>query len=666
MKSIRILLCTVFAIVPGSDAAAQRDPTRDLMQVSLEELLNIRITSAGRKEQLVGETAASVYVLTQDDIRRSGIRTLAELFRLVPGMHVGRANSGSWATGVRGFSDVYSDKVLVLIDGRSIYNRNFSGVFWDMEDLLVDDIDHIEVIRGAGGATWGANAVNGVINIITKSSEDTKGVLARFGAGTFDRVQASFRYGGSLGSATYRLSSQWREHGRSRLDRNTSANDAWTTVSNSGRIDWTRGANTLLFQGSVIGAQTQPMWLLLTGPTPGVPRSVGKASDRHNGSVLARWTHKDAGGGSTQVQSFFTRLHMVETSVTELERIADIDAQYRKAFGTRHDLVFGGGYRRVLTVISNSTFTYAITPDRGTSAVVNAFAQDEIKIAGRLRTTLGVKVERETLSGWNVQPTARAIWTIAPSQHVWAGVSRAVRTPSGSERGIELKFAAFAAPDGTPVVLGVFGNPDYRSETVLDKQVGYRFQTASSLSVDVSAFQGRYRGLQTAEPALPVFRTSPKPAYLFVGSRFENLFGATTSGIEVSGRWAATDSWLLNGSYSGFHLTPHVSALSRDASAGAAYKTTPAHQWQLQSAMQMGRAELTLGLFHVGRIKTLNNPAHTRADANLEIRASDRMSLVVNGQNLLTGVHKEFPSQSVGTVTTSVPRSASVQIVWRR
>jgi iron complex outermembrane receptor protein len=168
---------------------------------------------------LVGETAAAVYVLTQDDIRRSGIRTLAELFRLVPGMHVARANSGSWAMGVRGFSDVYADKLLVLIDGRSIYNRNFSGVFWDMEDLLVDDIDHIEVIRGAGGATWGANAVNGVVNIITKSSENTKGALARFGAGTFDRMQASFRYGGSLGRATYRLSSQWSEHGQSRRKR---------------------------------------------------------------------------------------------------------------------------------------------------------------------------------------------------------------------------------------------------------------------------------------------------------------------------------------------------------------------------------------------------------------------------------------------------------------
>jgi iron complex outermembrane receptor protein len=663
----RILLCSLVVILSTSDASAQRSGRAgNLSQLSLEELFNVRIISVGRKEQLVGETAAAVYVLTQNDIRRSGIRTLAELLRLVPGMHVARANSGAWATGVRGFSNVYADKLLVLIDGRSIYNRSFSGVFWDMEDLLVDDIDHIEVIRGAGGAQWGANAVSGVINVITKSSDDTQGVLIRVGAGTFDRLQASARYGGALGRATYRMSSQWSAHGQSRLDANESANDSWTTLGNSGRVDWKEGVNTVMIQGRVMTSRVRPMWLLLTGPTSS-GRSIGKPSDRSNASVLAQWTHRDSGGGSLQVQSFFTRLLMAEASVTESERIGDVEAQYRKALGTHHDVVFGGGYRHGLTTTSNSTFSYAIRPERATSGVANVFAQDEIKIGTRLRTTLGLKVERETFSGWNVQPTARALWTMSPSQHVWAGVSRAVRTPSGSDRGLDLKFAAFTGPDGVPIVMGVSGNPAYRAETVWDQQVGYRFTAGTRLAVDVSAFRGRYRGLQTTEPMPPVFNTTPDADYLYLGSRFDNLLDADTSGIELSGRWTVTDSWLLNGSYSGFHVTSRVSPLSRDGGAGAGLKNTPAHQWQAHSTAQLGpRAELTFGLFHVGRLEGLDSPAYLRTDANLELRASDRFSIIVNGQNLLTREHAEFPSPSIGMVTTLVPRSASVQLVWSK
>jgi iron complex outermembrane receptor protein len=665
MKAFAIAVCTLLALGQPSTALAQAGRV-DWAALTLEDLLNTRISSVGRKEQLVRETAAAAYVITQEDIRRSGIRTLPELFRLVPGMHVAVANAGTWAMGVRGFSDVYADKLLVLVDGRSVYNQNFSGVLWDMEDLLVDDIEHIEVIRGAGGAEWGANAVSGVINIITKSSEHTKGTLVRVGTGTLDPMQAAVRYGGALGTAAFRVSSQRTNHGASRIDKKTPADDDWTSVSNSARVDWRGGANTLMLHGGFLMSRPRPMWFQTNGPTGGTAASL-LPSDRTNTSALARWTREDSGLGTLRAQFSFTRLYMAEISATEVERISDVDAQYRRPIGDRHDVVFGGGYRRTRTALSKETFGYSITPALSTTAVANVFGQDEIWLAERLKTTVGAKVERETLSGWSVQPAVRAVWTLAPSQRVWAAMSRAVRTPSGSDRGIDLKFAAFPGADGRPTVLGVIGNPELRSETVTDRQVGYRFHVGSKLAVDVSAFRGDYTRLQTAEPVAPMMRSFAGTDYTYAANRYDNLLAATTTGVEVFGHWAATTSWLVKGSYSGFGVTPHVSPLSTAKGAGAALRNTPAHQWQVQSTMEVGpRAELTLGLFHVGRVTNLNVPAHTKADVNLEVRASRALSIVVSGRDLLDPIHAEFPSWSVGMRTTSVPRSASVQVVWRR
>jgi iron complex outermembrane recepter protein len=665
MKTARTALYLLFLLIPATAVAQNGATPFDVTTLTLEDLLNVRITSVGRKEQSMLETAAAVAVLTSDDIQRSGVRTVAELLRLVPGVHVARANASAWAIGVRGFSDVYSDKLLVLIDGRSVYNRNFSGVFWDMEDMLVDDIDHIEVIRGAGGAEWGANAVSGVINIITKSSADTRGALVRVGAGTFDPMQASVRYGGSLGGATFRLSSQWSGHGASQLSSGAAAGDSWAAISNTSRVDWARGGNALVLHGGFTASRPRPLWMQLTGPT-GTSAASSVASDRTNTSAMARWTHQDDAGGSLRIQSSFTRLYMAEVSTTEAERIADVDGQYRRPIGRRHDVIYGGGYRLTGTDLSKPTFSYSVAPARSRVGVLNVFAQDEIRIVDAVKATIGTKVERESLSGWSLQPTARAVWTVTPAHYVWGSVSRAVRTPSGSDRGIDLQFAAFTGGNGEPVVLGTVGNPDLRSETVLDRQVGYRFRAGTNVAVDVSAFRAGYSRLQTSEPRAPVRRTFEGIEYTFSASRYDNLLEATTSGVEVSGDWAVTPAWLLKGSYSGFGISTRISPFSLDTNAGTRLRTTPSHQWQARSTAQVGpRAEVTLGLAHVGGVAALNAPAYTRADANLQIKASRQLFVIVGGRNLLDGAHPEFPSWSTGMLTTSIPRSGSVQLVWR-
>jgi iron complex outermembrane receptor protein len=659
-----LIALALLPVCPAQGQAQSRPPA--LAGATLEELLNVQITSANRKRERANDVPAAVYVLTQGDIRRSGIRTLPELFRLVPGMQVSRINSTNWAISVRGFADLFSDKLLVLIDGRSIYNRQFSGVFWDTEDLLVDDIDRIEVIRGSGGAVWGANAVNGVINIVTKSAQETKGALVRVAGGTFDRTQASVRYGGSLGDASYRVFSQWSDHGRSQLDRKISADDPWHSLTNGVRIDWTRRSNAFMVEGSFITSESRPGWIIFSGPTPGITPTTDGIADRNSGSMLGRWTHTDTNGGSLQVQSFWARRHLDDVSVKEIENIRDIDVQYRSPIGDRQDVVVGGGYRNAVDRNAEPQFAYSITPETTTAVVLNAFAQDEIDLRNRLKLTLGAKLERDGLVGWNLQPTGRLMWAMTPSQRTWAAVSRAVRTPSSSDLSIRVNYAVLASATGLPIVLGFTGNPAYRPEQVLDTEAGYRIELGSNVAFDVSAFHGSYDHLKTSEPMAPVVEATPSPVHLFIGTQYGNLLAAETSGVEVAAHWSPTIVWRLDGSYSGFHLAPHLDPASGDAAAAQYDGNAPAHQWQLHASLPLGAGNtFNVGLYHVGQLRQIGAPAYTRADANIRVRLSKQLSLIATGQDLFNPGRFEFPSLSTRLQDTSVPRSGTVHLVWR-
>lgn len=290
--------------VAGTSVAFAQTKPRDLAQVSLEELLRIKVTSASRKEQRVSDTPSAVYVLTQDDIRRSGIRTLPELFRLVPGMQVAQINANNWAVSARGFNDLWSNKLLVLVDGRSIYTQQFSGVFWRDQDLALDDIERIEVVRGPGGSVWGANAVNGVINIVTKAASETTGPLVRLSGGSFDGTQASVRYGGSWRNTAYRVYSQWTDRGTSLNPQLASAGDESRRFTNGFRTDWTGDSNTVMTQASIVTGASRPLWTGIMGPTPSLSSPAPSRDDTVvNGTLLARWTHAYARGASLQIQS---------------------------------------------------------------------------------------------------------------------------------------------------------------------------------------------------------------------------------------------------------------------------------------------------------------------------------------------------------------------------
>jgi iron complex outermembrane receptor protein len=660
----------VFAIVVGwgAEVSAQRRPTPDLTRATIEDLMSITITSASRKEERAAEVAAAVYVITQDEIRRSGMKTLPDLLRLAPGVQVAQINANKWAVSVRGFNGLYANKLLVLVDGRSIYNHLFSGVLWDTEDLVVEDVERIEVIRGPGAAVWGANAMNGVINILTKSAADTKGTLVRAGGGTFDPAQVIARYGGSFGNTDYRVYSQWSGHGHSRLASGASANDQWRRATTGFRGDWRGGSRAFTLQGSVTNARANSLWVdFEESPSANPLSAIDAPSLMNGGAVLGRWTQTRPNGGVVQVQSTVDLAQRDEPVGDYHRRTADVEVQYHTAIGGRHDLVTGGGYR-----LMHEQFVgrngYSLTPATSNAGRVNVFAQDEIMLAARrLHLTLGAKVERDGLAGWGLQPTARVTWAVVPERHyAWAATSRALRTPSLTDRGIRVDYPATTGAGPLPIRVSAFGSPDVRTEELSDVETGYRLELTSVATVAATAFYGRYQHLRTLEPQAPTVTVGPEGPYVSVPVRFGSLFGGNTSGLEVDAHWMPARWWRLDASYSAFRFTPRLDPASRDATTALFDGDASRHQWVVRSGVSVGRrAEVDLALFRVGRLADLSVPGYTRADARLEIPVTRRLTASVVAQNLFEAAHAEFGDGSGTLIRTLIPRGAHVQLAWR-
>ena len=653
-RGLLVLFCLL--AVPSPGVAQIRVP--DLAEMSIEDLLNIQITSAARKEQPASGVAAAIYVITQSDIRLSGLTTLPELFRLVPGMQVARITSSDWAVSIRGFNNNVSNKMLVLVDGRTIYNRAYTGVVWSADEMMIDDIERIEVIRGPGGAVWGANAVNGVINIITKSSAATQGAFVRVGTGTFDGQSIAARYGGAIGGATYRVSSQLLDHAESFITPGTRAGDHWRSVSSSGRLDWTDHAEAYMLEGSYIAARIR------------TPQSIGGVvpADTDHASALGRWTHTYGAGASLKLQSFFSLNHRQAATdpLPDSEKIADVDILYSRRIDARHHVVVGGGYRYASDEV-NAIYFYSVDPSSSSGTISNAFAQDEIGLTRSLRLVVGSKFEHDSSSGWNVQPTGRVIWALGSSgQHLWAAASRAVRTPAPFDVGFLARLPLPPAPDGTPLVAGFFGNPAYRNERLMDVEAGHRISLGSQASLEIAAFKGRYDALASLHPLTPIVEATPAPPHVLVPLQFSNGLDASTRGIEVNGRWKPFGQVNLAGSYSYLRIVSHLDPATGDLPAPQiADDFSPEHQWHLRASAPLGaRGELSGLLTRVGRIDSLAIPAAIRADLRLEAALTRRLSVVAGGQNLLRSRHIEGAS-SPFIAATLIPRSGSISLVWK-
>jgi iron complex outermembrane receptor protein len=645
-----------------------QQPQADLANKSVEDLMDIEVTSASKKEEKISQIAAAIYVITQEDIRRSGMTSIPELLRMVPGLEVAHLDASKWAISARGFNDRFSDKLLVLIDGRSLYSSARSGVFWEVQNIMLEDIDRIEVIRGPGATLWGEGAVNGVINIITKSAKDTQGGLVRVGGGVQERGFAAVRYGGELGKkGQYRSYLNGFDRGPFAKDSDeiASAANGWHMVQGGFRMDWQLSArDSLTVEGD--GYQGDQHQLVdLTILTPPFSQELGTQTSLSGGDVLARWTHTRSPGSSMSLQFYYSRDTQNSVLLRSTTQAIDFDFQDRFAIGSRHDIIWGAGYRRTPSTFDGS-FQVSFLPPVETLSLYSAFVQDDITILSeRLHFIAGAKIEHAQYTGFNVQPSGRLLWTPSKKHTIWASISAAQRTPDRADRGLEANVAAFPSPDGTPAVLAILGSANTKSEHVLAYELGYRTEPAKGLSLDLAAFYDHYTSLDTNEPGTPFFASNPAPAHVVIPLYFSNQAHGKGYGGELSAGVQVTKTWKLTLSYSLLNLVLKTDRGSLDSNAAQSANDNPHHQAQFHSQWNLPRNfEFDQSVYFVSALANSQVPAYTRADLRFGWRPSEDVELSVIGQNLLSPRHLEFIDTN-GNLATQDVRKVLGKITWR-
>src|SRR6266446_596994 len=466
-------------------AEIDQNPPASLKQLSLEQLGSVEVTTASKEPERVWKTPAAIYVITQEDIRRSGATSIPEVLRLAPDVEVARTDSDHWAVGIRGFGGQFSKSLLVLIDGRSVYSPLFAGVYWQVQDTLLEDIERIEVIRGPGGTIWGANAVNGVINIITKSTKDTHGMLASLSGGNVDQGIAEFRWGGSNGGGLdYRVYGKGFIRGPE-FHPDGSNFDHWKTGQLGFRTDWNLNTrDSLTLQGDMYkGLDGERVAISLY--TPQVREVFNGPHDVAGGNILGRWRRQFSKDSDIQIQGYFDRTTRYSPQLDEIRNTFDIDLLYHVTLKGGQNVLMGVGGRWSPDAIVQKFATLDFQPHDETDSIYSGFLQDQITIVpNKLALTIGSKFEHNNYSGFEIQPNVRLLWTPTPHQTLWGAVTRAVRTPSRLDQNLQLTVLLL---QGAPsIYLRVLGSKDFSSEQLLGTEVGYRTLVAEKLYVDVA------------------------------------------------------------------------------------------------------------------------------------------------------------------------------------
>ncbi len=649
-------------------SAQAQQPPPDLTELSLEQLMSVEITSVSKREERLWESAAAVSVIIGEDIRRAGVKSIPEALRLVPGLQVAQVGSNRWAISARGFNATFSNKLLVLIDGRTVYTPLFAGVFWDVQDTLLEDVDRIEVVRGPGGTLWGANAVNGVINVITKQAKATQGSYLEVGGGSEERGFVGTRYGGRVGDDLF-YRGYFKYANRDNLVTATGreAADDWRTYRGGFRLDWEPSTrDTVTVQGDLYKGD---FGQTLTIPSLTPPFSVASDSrdDFAGGNFLTRFRHKTADRTETTLQFYYDRTHRNELLFHEMRDTVDLDFQHRFPIGVRHDLIWGFGTRVTIDNIDNSA-SLVFTPTRRTDHLVSGFIQDQITlIQDRLTLTLGSKFEQNSYSGFEAQPNARLLYSPNDWNRVWAAVSRAVRTPARFERDVQTNVAAFPGPGGLPTLVQTAGNSDFTSEELLAFELGYRVQPVEWLSVDLAGFYTIYDNLRTSEPGAPTLATGASPPHIVQPFLFDNRMSGNTYGVEIASTWRPVSFWRLhlNYSYLKIELHPDATSVEKTQDQGR----SPRHQVQARSILDLPwHLQFDASAFFVDRLPKLEPavPSYLRLDLRLGWRPTKTFDLSLVGQNLLDNRHPEWGGIfGVPVRPTEVQRSGYVQATWR-
>lgn len=633
-----------FSAGPGRAAELERLEARaDIVGLSFKDLSELQVTSVSRREEKVMSAASAVYVITGEQIRRSGATTLPDALRLAPGLHVAQVDGNTWAISARGFNSTTANKLLVLIDGRSVYTPLYSGVFWDVQNVLLENIDRIEVIRGPGGATWGANAVNGVINIIRKPAAETQGTHLSAGAGTELRGFASARHGGTLGEhGYYRLSGQHFNRDDLATTSGMDSGDDLHMGHASFRADWhpTERDGFVLSSDAYAGEGRELS--TISSLTPPFQTNQRDHTDVGGGNVQASWRRRVTPENGYRFQAYYDRTSRHIPVLFEETRDT-YSAEFEQEFKAlpRHAMVWGAGFRMTTDEVQDY-FGVDFDRDADTLRVYNAFLQDEISLTRNLNLILGTKLEYNDYSHLELQPSGRVAWTISDRHFVWGAVSRAVRTPTRLDRDIQVS----AVVNPVPTVTSFRGRDDFETEELIAYEAGYRSALTKNVSVDIATFYNDYDNLRTIEPGSPFPESNPVP-HTVVPFYLENKGSAKSYGIEVAPQAQINPWWLLRAHYSYLHLRFHLDESSRDTLTTPMEENDPVHQLVLSSIMNLPRNfEFDAVLRYVDELANLDVESYAVADLRLAWRGIPNLEAELIGRNLLERRHPEFRSGS--------------------
>jgi len=645
-------------MLPAPSAAQTTNP--DLRTLSLEELMAIPVDTPGRVPQERLRVSPSVFVITEVDIRRSGATTLPEVLRMVPGMHVAQIDGNKWAIGVRGFTDRLARAMLVMIDGRAVYSPLFAGTYWEVQDLPLKDIERIEVVRGPGGALWGANAVTGTINIIRKTALQSAGTTVHVGSGTADPWRITAGHGGTRPEFQYRVSGKAAGRSAQATPGGIDYDDA-RTLQAGARVDWAQGAGGFTVQGDIYRTVIGQRDTLTTYLPPA--NVVGISDDTlAGGNVLFRWQRRASNPRSLRVQAYFDRTTRSELTFKEQQNLVDFDVQQGLARG-RHHLLFGVGYRVVDGHTQTSGTLQFFPPDR-TDHLYTAFGQDEVNLwRNRLTLTVGTKFEHNEYSGAEWQPGARLLWTLGRSHALSISANRSVRTPSRVEHDFET--GSLASPQG-PTFVRLQPNPGFQSEELTAYEVGVISTPHPKLMITVAGFHNRHDHVLSLELGTTFVELERGGPRVIVPVQFGNGLRGKSEGIEVTGdlrptRWLQTT---LN--YSGLKIRMERRPGSTDAGQERRLEEgSPRHQVQATANFKLpGQTTVEWFFRHVSALRAFSVPAYSTSNVTVQVALNRRFSLIASGRNLHEATHVEFTEGGNGLI--GIRRSGYIGLRWTR
>ncbi len=677
----KLLLAIAACAIWASPASAQdvndgpAEENADLLELPLEDLLSLESTSVAKKRQRVNDSAAAVYVVTQDDIRNSSATSIPDLLRAVPGLEVGEQQNGRTVVAVRGFKSIFSNSLLVMVDGRSIYVSTLSGVFWDQLLIPLSDIERIEIVRGPGATLWGANAVNGVINIITKHSGDALGIRADARVSTKEQ-EASVSFGDRIGdNLSYRVSGSIRHDNGPTDASGIDLSRRWMGKSAMARVDWEPDAkNAFTVQTEYSDGDFDfPFGFPSTNPLTPVYNFVQAQNDFQTSNILARWAHRANDDLDFSLQTYYDVFERIDLGTVQLSRKqVDADFGLRWKIDDTHEINAGINGRVINDSAVGRPGFFLLNPERGTDRWISGYIQDDITLIDeKLRLTIGTKLEQNNVTGFEIQPSAKLFFRPSPAFAIWGGVSRAVRTPSRFERASDLDLIIQLPntpinPSPLPIFNHIAGNPNAQAERLIAYEAGFRWQINKNWSADIAAYYNDYDRLATLDFAgiAPIFVAPiPFPVALQSQTVFANSGRSKTWGAEALLRGNVTSWWKTEISYSHFNFD-----VGNDFINGQPVQLlwnlegSSKHTASITNDMEFGdRITARTQLRYVGELFRGSVPDYFSLDVRFNYRLNDSADISLIGENLLSKRRVEFIQPSYQTQTAYAPRSVAVQ-----